>query len=317
MATVAREYSEVYFSFPDELWTGFDSFFACNIRRAAEKSLSSDTVALLVAARNSFESCGSQGRIRLGAADNREFADVCSSLLLDVIDFHGDGDDCAEDEDYLSRRQLTTREHSALRQQVISWREGARFTVSRDSGADTSLELSDQLVAFRTEVEEEAKLMVAHACEILRSKDSPVKAYAAFGKQLVLKMDWSHSRARSNGGIAHNKPWVSLALHDLSDFKDTYTFLEYGRIRESPLIGSLHGGWRNYLAALIAHEVAHAAQHSVKLSSSKGKKLIQLKEYTASDMAKPHGLGWQDIYRYLRVSWVNKLDGHNVGVIEP
>ena len=34
-------------------------------------------------------------------------------------------------------------------------------------------------------------------------------------------------------------------------------------------------------------------------------------------MAKAHGLGWQDIYRYLRVNWVNKLDGHNVGVIEP
>ncbi len=104
----------------------------------------------------------------------------------------------------------------------------------------------------------------------------------------VLRLSWDPKRSSSWGGPRS----VSLALGEVYRIDlfgghfPTY-FDEYAHIRNKPDIGSFRSDdWRDTLAALVAHEAAHFLQCHVVAPGI--------------DMERPHGVGWQLIYRILR-----------------
>lgn len=104
----------------------------------------------------------------------------------------------------------------------------------------------------------------------------------------VLRLSWDPHRRASWGGPRS----VSLMLAEVYriDLFGGYFpihFEEYAHIRNKPDIGSFHSDdWRDILAALVAHEVAHFLQCHVVAPWV--------------DMERAHGSGWQLIYRILR-----------------
>jgi hypothetical protein len=91
---------------------------------------------------------------------------------------------------------------------------------------------------------------------------------------------------------------------DVGDFIRGSKFVwEYAAIREDAVIGRVRdaGSAENMLFALVAHEVAHHVQraYAMRMAYECGKP-----EWEAM-MRKPHGKGWQMIYRWLRRELVN------------
>lgn len=317
------------FSFPVDLLHDFEEQLGCKLNRADKEGLCSDTIELLEAAKESITTSKTRGRMSLGfLGKDHPFTRISASMLEGVVDYshesyllYVESDD--RDEDARPSSVLTPSQHADLRKRIDRWRETGSFVLPRKKLVNISL---DQAVerktsarqlkqqAFRALVESEAKVMVAHACAMLMRKASPVAGTRRFAEQLVLKVSWSMSRAASRGGVRNKRGWVSLAISNLKDEVGVYLFTEYFHIGDSPQIGSCHGGWRIYLAALVAHEVAHAAQHASLPGYAAHP--VGLKEFSVGDMKKAHGFGWQEIYRYLRVNWVNKLDGYQSGAGE-
>lgn len=205
-----------------------------------------------------------------------------------------------------AKGSLGERHFELLRERSYEWLRTGRFITPKRPRRDTlDGALRD---AFRAEVETTAQAMVKLACELLRRKGSPLKAPKGFHADLRLKLSWHENRASSRGGMRNGKPWVSLALRELRPNRDTFNFCEYDHIANSKNMGTCHGSWQVYLAALVAHEVSHAVQHKcLRMSSS------NWGGFTRSQLRTSHGMGWQEVYRYLRVSWVNKLEGFVAG----
>lgn len=67
------------------------------------------------------------------------------------------------------------------------------------------------------------------------------------------------------------------------------TFSEYASYRQDPEIGAIKGPWQTIVKVIVAHELAHWAQYSGAVRRPSG-----------PDYRKPHGDGFQDIYRFLR-----------------
>ena len=91
---------------------------------------------------------------------------------------------------------------------------------------------------------------------------------------------------------------------DVSDYMRGFDRLwEYKAIAKDPVIGAvpLAGHRDNVLFAVVAHEVAHHVQtaYAMRMAYECGKP-----EWEAM-MQKPHGKGWQMIYRWLRRELVN------------
>lgn len=91
---------------------------------------------------------------------------------------------------------------------------------------------------------------------------------------------------------------------DVGDFIRGSKFVwEYAAIRNDAVIGRVRdaGSAENMLFALVAHEVAHHVQraYAMRMAYECGKP-----EWEAM-MRKPHGKGWQMIYRWLRRELVN------------
>jgi len=91
---------------------------------------------------------------------------------------------------------------------------------------------------------------------------------------------------------------------DVTDYMNGHDrFIEYASIAKDPVIGTilLAGNRENVLFALVAHEVAHHVQrkYATRMTSLRNKP-----EWEAM-MRKPHGKGWQMIYRWLRRELVN------------
>lgn len=284
------------FSFPVALLGDVRVGFDDALNRAVSDGLCGDTVSLLESSMHSITSSKTRGRVSVGFLGREHPSTlVIANILSDVVEFSA----------ALASPAITHNQYMRLRACINRWRDSGLFVSPKSKDAHKKNEIviartpsaPRKRNAFRVLIEDEAKSMVAHACNLLRLEASPVAGTDGFTQQLVLKLSWSMSRSTSRGGARNDRPWVSLALADLMDNKDIHVFTEYARIADSPEIGSCHGGWRNYLAALVAHEVAHAALDTLALSNA----------------AKPHGLEWQKIYRYLRVSWVNTLEGYRAG----
>ena len=201
---------------------------------------------------------------------------------------------------------LSARHFELLRERSYEWVRTGRFITPKRQRRDT---LDAALRnAFRAEVEATARVMIKHACALLRRKASPLKAPKGFHADLRLKLSWHENRTYSRGGVRNGNPWVSLALSELRPNRAVFNFREYDHIAKSPNLGTCHGPWQVYLAALVAHEVSHAVQHKcLKMGRP------YWGEFSRSQLRRAHGTGWQEVYRYLRVSWVNQLEGFAAG----
>lgn len=121
-------------------------------------------------------------------------------------------------------------------------------------------------------------------------------------------------RCSSWGGVKYIRkkgrtPYVIIQLRSLRTMQGHFNFPfgEYSHIENDLEIGKLDNNplWERYVAALCAHEVAHAVQHTA---------LTDIPEDAASWLhdlpldRKGHGEYWQAIYRVLRKKFVNDYD---------
>lgn len=109
-------------------------------------------------------------------------------------------------------------------------------------------------------------------------------------------------RTRSWGGVRDDKPFISLHLTNwLGSLVGTYH--EYAQFKDDPEIGEIdYCERRQGIYALVAHELAHAAQWSLILGVTKGYNV----EYAHGGLTdRGHGALWQEIYRDLRNNFVN------------
>lgn len=124
------------------------------------------------------------------------------------------------------------------------------------------------------------------------------KAYTWNGRnQPKVKISFHPRRVKSLGGVNG----LSFALHpfirdELSLLQEKATLHEYASFADDPDIGTISGNWRIVIKALVAHEMAHWAQYSRDVT----------KKGWAIDYRKPHGVGFQEIYRFLRLKAVDK-----------
>lgn len=126
---------------------------------------------------------------------------------------------------------------------------------------------------------------------------------------------FSLRRTRSWGGVRNGKPFISLHLTNwLGSLVGTYH--EYAQFRADPEIGEIdYCVRRQGIYALVAHELAHAAQWSLILGVTKGYNA----EYAHGGLTdRGHGALWQEIYRDLRNNFVNgEKYMENVQIAQP
>ena len=109
-------------------------------------------------------------------------------------------------------------------------------------------------------------------------------------------------RTKKSGQCSHaGSRGITVDITNYMNGHDRYQ--EYASIAKDPVIGSifLAGHRDNVLFAVVAHEVAHHVQsaYAMRMAYECGKF-----EWEAM-MQKPHGKGWQMIYRWLRRELVN------------
>jgi len=201
---------------------------------------------------------------------------------------------------------ITSSHQSKLQQMLQRWITHGHFGLPKPTRPAKTAQQAEQeaaQAAFRQEVEAEARRMIQHACALLRKSESPMTPPSGFHADMVIKMSWHPNRVSSNGGYWKGKPHLSLVLKNMKP--DAVTLKdEYAHIEQSPVIGSFRGPWQVRLAGVIAHEVAHAAQFTAKF-----KRGSVFRTVGKRDLSPTHGSGWQEIYRYLRESWVNQMEG--------
>lgn len=206
---------------------------------------------------------------------------------------------------YSLREEITGAHRSKLIKMLMNWVREGNFWMGPPKPRP---KLAPEVEAFQKTVRAEVHEMVDHACNLLRKADSPVTVRAGFRDVLKTRISFHGNRQSSWGGVNDAlNPFISLSLNELSVSQSEYTFSEYDHIAHSPAIGSCAGDWRVYLAVLIAHEMAHAVQHTARRNHTQ---IRSRKEMTRSLLLQGHGQGWQEIYRYLRLSWVNELPGY-------
>ena len=209
---------------------------------------------------------------------------------------------------YVLKGDITASHESKLQIMRRRWVENGEFKMPP---AIPKAPLRPEVIEHRARVEKALYDCVDTAFETLKGPDSPVTLRVGFKRNFVIKTSWSPGRYRSNGGFQKGVASISLHLKhrfDLSANKSDLgcvVFKEYAQIRNSPVIGSCYGPWHVVLAALVAHEVAHAVQYALI-----GKWHCSSKDLGNKLLSAPHGEGWQEIYRYLRENWVNKMESY-------
>lgn len=126
----------------------------------------------------------------------------------------------------------------------------------------------------------------------------------------VVRCDFNPRRKRSWGGVRRvggrgnrRVPFMSLVLGRYVGDTAHTTFSEYKRFAKDPVIGTFEStNWEMPLACLIAHEIAHCVQYTVKDPEV-------LKEL--GTRSNGHGQFWKNIYAILRQEFINR---HNIPV---
>lgn len=140
------------------------------------------------------------------------------------------------------------------------------------------------------------------------------KKYKAHRFEVRVHNDFSKRRTTCWGGVRNGNNFVSLALLQYAKAADagkTANFIEYDHIARKAEIGSLKDvSWKHAVAALIAHEMAHAVQHgSVSFSARSAHAAVK-----HDDSA--HGLFWQTIYTELRNEFVNNKAFEEISIVK-
>ena len=121
-----------------------------------------------------------------------------------------------------------------------------------------------------------------------------------------VKMDFSSRRNRSWGGRRNGKNFISLCLKNyltMSEIGTKMNFVEYASFNDDIIIGGIYyTHWKKALSALIAHELAHAAQFS-----DVGGTIAAGNNYDSKD-SRGHGIVWKKIYMGLRRNFVNFVE---------
>ena len=112
--------------------------------------------------------------------------------------------------------------------------------------------------------------------------------------------DLSHLSNVSHGGLREGKPYIMISLYPTLGGR----FYEYSNIAKDKEIGSFNGPTSRCVAALVAHEFAHAVCCCIKTSA---KKNLTKHQVLGTEDVYGHGLLWLEIYRELRVKYVNNM----------
>lgn len=119
---------------------------------------------------------------------------------------------------------------------------------------------------------------------------------------LMIRCDFGENRFQARGGnkyfpkMKEYFPFISLSLFRFTNPRCT-RFVEYESFAKDPTIGTFCGNsWEKALNALLAHEIAHAIQYSIKDNEI----IEMLGGYSIG-----HGVFWKNIYTLLRVNFVN------------
>lgn len=126
-----------------------------------------------------------------------------------------------------------------------------------------------------------------------------------------LKVCFRKSRAYSWGGAdADGKPFVNIAASSIMwmipERKSVKVLHEYEFLRYADDIGPISGSWKIWMAATIAHEIAHALHWYI--DTPDGSHAKQMIPAPARDDGDDHGRLWQALYRDLRLEFVNGID---------
>lgn len=124
-----------------------------------------------------------------------------------------------------------------------------------------------------------------------------------------ISVSFSERRRRSYGGVKYYKkdreykPWMSLAaIYFLENNSDC--FHEYSEFADDREIGNLPVGAsrEQCIWALVAHELAHCVQWSL---ITKVFSRSSIKYAHGDDDDRGHGALWKEVYRDLRVNFIN------------
>lgn len=139
--------------------------------------------------------------------------------------------------------------------------------------------------------------MIRHVVQKYDLKEFNVQVRTDFGKR----------RTTSLGGVRVNgQPYISLAVRKYNTAGNDIKLREYAHIDRDPEIGSVTGDWKDIIAAIAAHELAHAVQHFRFNKIMMAGELFTggLDKWPSVDITS-HGELWQSIYRDLRCNFVN------------
>lgn len=112
-----------------------------------------------------------------------------------------------------------------------------------------------------------------------------------------LRIDWSPNRQCSRGGMYLKGPGINIAMYPATSslrFGKIHRFKEYASYDADKEIGGFYfTDSEHKIAALVAHEVAHAVQYYY---------------YSKSGVIdRPHGDVFKNYYRMLRTRFVNSM----------
>lgn len=132
---------------------------------------------------------------------------------------------------------------------------------------------------------EEAETLVHATVKSLLASLRRSKEYHWNGEQPPLvRISFSPARRLSRGG--RDGLWFNLAQWMR---EGELNFPEYAALSRDPRIGSIRGPWQTIVKVIVAHELAHWVQYSSDVTKPPGR-----------DYARPHGIGFQEIYGFLR-----------------
>lgn len=143
--------------------------------------------------------------------------------------------------------------------------------------------------------------MVLYAKEKYKKQVNP-KINVSFASNKRCSMYRNHSFS-----IDYNIRHYVKAFNSRDDlYPMSFSFTEYKHIQDDPAIGTITGNWKAVIAALVAHEYAHALDYSVEpwpyLTKPNGFCAYNPK---TNREKRGHGESWQLIYRDLRQNFVN------------
>jgi hypothetical protein len=137
------------------------------------------------------------------------------------------------------------------------------------------------------------------------------------GLKIIVSLD--DRRRYSYGGLSDNNfPVINLDLQWCMNF-NSRRFTEYPHYAKSKIIGSIKcKTWRQYVNALVAHEISHIFELYSELnfldftkSKSKNNKMkkIHRKYGYGKERGESHGRLFQEIYKIFRKRFINNKRG--------